>query len=161
MRRSAAQLALATCLLAASVIPVEAQTAAALSVQVGRDGAKHVVDKFYSAHGHAWAEMLAKISSGDTAWLNVAVALLKGTDAGSGEDLRYAVSKALLRNPTGVLRLAAPAFGLENVCSVPVIEPTKAEVGHYLAQGNAALKRVTAGDIAMAAQQCRAYLNRT
>jgi hypothetical protein len=69
-----------------------------------------------------WTEILGKIETGRRQWLDVAVKLYAGTDAGSTEELALAVGVALLHQPRQVLLQVAPVLGIEEVCSSPDID---------------------------------------
>jgi hypothetical protein len=65
-----------------------------------------------------WGEVMKRISTGQQAWLDVAVALRPGTDAGASETLEDAVFLALKPSPVAVLRLlAGHPFDTVFVCS--------------------------------------------
>ncbi len=83
--------------------------------QIAARGAAPVVKELYG-HSADWGKVLAAIKAGDDAWLNVAVALRPGTDAGSSSMLSEAVGLALIGAPLGVLRIAIPTFSVDTIC---------------------------------------------
>jgi hypothetical protein len=75
-------------------------------------GARTVVFKLYD-DSNAWDYILKEIATGDRSWLEVAVALHPGSDAGSSEMLTLAVGEALEHNPVNVFQIAQKDFQLE------------------------------------------------
>ncbi len=69
-----------------------------------------------------WDSILRKIATGERSWLEAAVALRPGTDAGASEMLELAVGEALGNNPGNVFQIAAKAFDLRSVCGGPDVD---------------------------------------
>jgi len=86
-----------------------------LNSQVTARGPKSIVNELYKSDA-TWAYLMKQISTGEKAWLEVAVSLRPGSDAGTTSMLEEAVSFALLNNPENVLRFAFPTYKLPNVC---------------------------------------------
>lgn len=84
-------------------------------------GANAVVSELYSDL-NVWHSILQKIATGNQSWLEVAVALRAGSDAGASEMLTLAVGEALQNNPKHVFTIAAKAFELRNICSGPDVD---------------------------------------
>ena len=87
-------------------------------------GARAVVSQLYE-HPQTWRLILADIATGDQSWLEVAVALHPGSDAGSSEMLTLAVGAALENNPANVFQTALKAFQLKSICSGPDVDDPK------------------------------------
>ncbi|MBV9114916.1 MAG: hypothetical protein JOY67_19060 [Hyphomicrobiales bacterium] len=92
--------------------------------------------------GRLWNKTLANIETGDRKWLEVAASLREGTDAGSGEDLSMAVAHALLRAPERVLAMTPSPFPLDEICTMPDIEPPLARYRSYIRKAKTALAGV-------------------
>ena len=69
-----------------------------------------------------WDQILTKIETGQSGWLDVAIALHPATDGGASEMLALAAGEALLHNPREVLMRVASVLGIEGVCSGPDID---------------------------------------
>jgi hypothetical protein len=131
---------------------------AELNNDITRNGAAAVVTRLAAGQGAAWNRVIADISSGRATWLDVAVRLAPGTDAGTAEDIDYALSSALLHNPEGVLQRLYKPFGLKDICVVPLIEPTDAQVAAWQERAVAALARVKTPQLQSRAAACRAAI---
>ena len=134
-------------------------TASQLMAEITRDGAVVVVNRLAAGSGASWANVLTHIESGQDAWLGVARALRSGVDAGTGEDLTTAVATALRGNPAGVLKMTDSGFPIAQVCDVPLIEPTGAQVQHWKHDVLSALARVHDAGLSEKVQQCRAAIS--
>ncbi len=88
--------------------------------------------------------VLDRIASGNAAWIAIAPALAKGTDAGNAEGLTVALAKALPKNPRSVLAVlnGGPVTDAQAVCGLPFIEPTRQEADDYLARAIPAVTTV-------------------
>jgi hypothetical protein len=64
----------------------------------------------------AWSELLTKVAAGSSEWLGVAELLAPGTDAGLSLQLRFAITHALARQPTNVLRILGGVYDASGVC---------------------------------------------
>lgn len=131
----------------------------AIHARIVRDGAAAVVNQLNAGSGDSWNRVIAGISSGQPAWLAVAQELEPGADAGSGEDLETALSTALPRNPAGVLALTGKTFPIADICSVPLIEPTDAQVTAWQHTVLAALAKVNDAALEPRLQACRAAIS--
>jgi hypothetical protein len=132
--------------------------AAAIEAQISRDGARVVVHRLTAGSGASWNNVTAHIGSGQKAWLDVARDLRPGVDAGPGEDLTGAVATALRHNPTGVLKMIGPDFALENICDVPLIEPSDAQTAQWKHAVLVALDHVKDTSLTDKVRQCRAQI---
>jgi hypothetical protein len=135
--------------LAADVSP------AGIEARIGRDGAQAEVNRLKEGAGALWQQVLARIASGNSAWLDVARDLRPGVDASTGEDLGDALALALPRNASGVLRLAAEGFPLAELCGVPFIEPTDTQVARWKGAALSALAKVNDPALADRLAECR------
>ena len=92
-----------------------------LRQEIKSRGARAVVSKLYD-DSNSWHFILTKIATGDRSWLEIAVALHPGSDAGSSEMLTLAVGEALEHNPINVFQIAPKAFQLSFICSGPDVD---------------------------------------
>jgi hypothetical protein len=129
--------------LVSALAPAQASAAGVsptiVMADIERDGAKKVVARLNGGSGAGWETVRAGIASGKRAWLDVARAIRPGVDAGTGEDLTGALATALRVNPSAVLRLVGSDFQLTQICGVPLIEPTHAQVAAWKRSALAAL----------------------
>ena len=98
------------------------------------------------------------VSRGDRRWLALVPRLKAGTDAATGMALVVAVSEALPRNPKAVLRLIKANPSWRNVCTYPMIEPTKAEERMYFRKAIPAVRSVRDPDVRSVKRTCLANL---
>jgi hypothetical protein len=134
-------------------------SATALEADAAREGPALVVRQLTAGANPPWERVLAHIKSGQDEWLSVARALRPGVDADTGEDLIGAVAAALKNNPNSVLKLTGSGFPIKQVCDVPLIEPTNAQVKHWKAEVLAALARVQDASLSDKARACRAAIS--
>jgi hypothetical protein len=92
--------------------------------EVKLKGARAVVSELYGTP-KTWHATLERIASGDQSWLDVAVALHPGSDAGSSEMLNLAVGAALENNPAKVFQTTLKTFQLKSICSAPDVDDPK------------------------------------
>jgi hypothetical protein len=92
--------------------------------QVHKHGAKQTVAALYSNNA-TWEELLRNISSGEREWLQIAVELKDGADAGSSEMIKFAVGEALANKPENVIGIAIKKFSLQAICSEPDIDDAR------------------------------------
>jgi hypothetical protein len=118
-----------------------------LLTQIEHEGAAKVVKELTTGDEARWHRVISRIDTGEKGWLEVADKLLKATDAGDTEDLRIALAVALTHNPEGVLRMTGPDLPLDQVCTVPFIEPSKQVIANHKLKVRSALKRVAANDL--------------
>ncbi len=97
---------------------------------------------------------LKGIASGEAEWLVVSAKMRKVSDAGFTEGILIAMSEALTKNPGPVLKLIGPEFPVDQICSVPFIEPTKAVVKRHVKAVEKALKPIQHGPEAALAKRC-------
>jgi hypothetical protein len=129
-------------------------TVASLERDIKANGAPAVVKKLKSGKSGRWRVTLREVESGDPAWLQVARQLLQATDAGSTEDLYFALSIALTRNAKGVLLMLGPDVPAGKICTVPYIEPSARVELEYRSKARAALAKVTGPDLASQKDIC-------
>ena len=129
---------------------------AAVRRQVKADGAKATIARLQ--HDSQFEGVLANIERGAKAWLGVAAALRPGADAAAATGLNFAVARALPRAPATVLGLIGSPFGLEQVCTVPYIEPEQGVERRYLKAAKAALERRAASNLEAVRAKCLARI---
>ena len=95
--------------------------------RIRNEGAAAVIRSLWDTP--RWSELTDEVASGDARWINVAVALAPGSDAGSTSELNDALVVALSRNPAYVLS-AVPTnpsdtnpIGLSILCEGPQDPP--------------------------------------
>lgn len=92
-------------------------SASSIDVDIEAHGAKAVVAALWE-NNERWNEVITNIGHGSSEWLNIAVKLHPGTDAGSAELLDEAVFLALKPSPIAVLQLLRDQqFSIDFVCS--------------------------------------------
>jgi hypothetical protein len=64
----------------------------------------------------AWPVLIKKVADGSKEWLEVAELLAPGTDAGYSLQLRFAVTRALAREPANVLGILDRVYAAAEVC---------------------------------------------
>ncbi|MDE2160313.1 MAG: hypothetical protein KGJ30_15470, partial [Burkholderiales bacterium] len=96
-------------------------------------------------------KILNRLGRGQQKWISLAPALAKGTDAGTSESLVFALATALPNNPRAVLSILkagdSPLLTTDQVCSPPMIEPTKRQLSSYFKRTIAGLSRVTGAEL--------------
>jgi hypothetical protein len=117
-------------------------TPAEISSEIELHGAKAVVQKLYSAG--LFDQVLDDIAAGQSAWIQLAPGLARGTDAGTSEGLIIALAHALPNNPKAVLEVldTGSVISAHAVCGVPFIEPTPQEIAAYLERAIPAVEAV-------------------
>jgi hypothetical protein len=138
--------------------------AGTLLAEVRSRGAHAVVRDLW-AHGDEWSDVMEGVSSGSTAWLDVAVALAPGTDAGSTSELLVALFLALRPAPEETLGLFYPSsrfpaeiasvFNEGNVCGGHVyIDYQPREARRLIDARIAALRGLPDGHLNPVRQSC-------
>lgn len=94
------------------------------------------------------------VASGEEEWLVVASKIRNVSDAGFTEGIWISMSEALTKNPVAVLKLIGPEFPVEQICSVPFIEPSEARVKRHMKAVEKALKPLQDGPEALLAKRC-------
>jgi hypothetical protein len=147
-------------LLAGAAGAAGALTPAAVLADINARGAYAFVNAVFDKP--EWGELLDHIETGQGQWLEVAIKLHAGTDAGSSEMLTSAVGVALLRNPRQVLLRVAPVLGMEGVCSSPDIDdprwPTQQKAVANLDARIVSVSKLNRADVASARDSCLKYL---
>ncbi len=64
----------------------------------------------------AWPLLIEKVAEGAKEWLEVAELLAPGTDAGYSLELRFAVTRALGREPGNVLGILGRVYATDEIC---------------------------------------------
>lgn len=143
-------MSLARVLLIAFALPCFAQhamTPKSLIERIDKEGAKEVVKQLNTPNDKEWSWVMDRIEAGSAEWLHVADKLRLGTDAGASEDLEMVVARALIHNPTGVLRMTGETWKLERVCGDYEIEEPAAKARKRKADVRLAMRRVVAPDL--------------
>jgi hypothetical protein len=109
---------------------------------IRRMGARRLVD---SLIGDAAADThyFNRVSTGDSAWLEVARVLRAESDAGMSEGFDMALATAILAAPAHALRVAGPPFNFEWVCRPPFMEAPDSVIEKYRERAITALSGVT------------------
>ncbi|WP_052731641.1 hypothetical protein [Devosia geojensis] len=133
-------------LLAALSVPCGAQELTPQAVRAMLDGsdAGAVVEKLNAGEspGTQWDALTDRIETGEAAWLDLVPLLKPGTDAGTAEELRIVLSRALAKNAVGVLALLANGlYPPEDICTSNEIEALPLDVAEAM---DAALVAVAA-----------------
>ena len=98
------------------------------------------------------------IETGESSWLEAAQRLKPGTDASATLELRFAVSRALPKNPKGVLHLVGKGFSLDEICTSPFIEPEPGVEKAFLDEALRSLKNMAPGTLTKRSKECAAKL---
>ena len=122
--------------------------------EVEGNGARPTVQRLYEDRP-AWTRVIENIASGQREWIDLAVSLKAGSGGAESSDLRDAMFRALVRNPSYVLRHAQPDYPLAVLClgrATPL--PTYAEGRDELFSVARALKKVRAEDLRYKKKLC-------
>ena len=125
--------------------------------RIGRDSVAALMDR-----DDVFGErVLDGIGSGDSTWLEVAVALRGTGYADIAESLPISTAEALPNAPERVLSLIQRReFSIDEVCTIPFIKPSDSLVAAYYAKASAALRSVSRADVAAERDRCQAALER-
>lgn len=139
--------------------PLNAET---ILQRIGKQGSKEVASDFTHEQ---WDAVLNNIEVGDEAWLELAVKLHMGADAGYAEMLTFSVGRALAKSPHNVLSIAVPEFSIEGICGYPdMTDPrtdTKMKVISYLDERIEAMSHLGNQDVAKTNARCLQVLEET
>jgi hypothetical protein len=129
--------------------------------QINAKGAKAVLD---TLRRDQWSPILQRIETGDTAWLDVAVALDGTADADLAGSLTLAVGVALAKAPRKVLGILGGAMPVDAVCGFPDLgDPrtnTQKKVVHYLTARANAVRKLSSAPDPQVRTDCLAVLDR-
>jgi hypothetical protein len=134
---------------------------------VKSQGARSVIDETFDDPVQ-WSQISEGIETGDAAWLDVAEALGRVSDAGATYSLSLSLGKALARRPTEVLtRLAAGRlpgiFSPEGVCGQYDVDSNdnslEAGLSFLIAQGKA-VRAVTTPALQLLKKRCLREIQR-
>lgn len=136
-------------------------TAAAVGEQVDRQGAKSVVRELRSDEAK-WDFVMARIAAGEGPWLDAAMRLRPGTDAGSTSELQSALFLALEKNAGYVLKVAnEPPYLLGVVCGGRDDQPdAKADALAELRRAESAVARVKEPELGAKKALCMSELKK-
>lgn len=153
-----AQCLLWTALLTPSLASAAEITAQGVQAEINRLGAQKTVADLNAQGGRHWEAFLRGVELGRQDWLDIVPAIKPGTDAATAEGLQTAASMALSRNAAGILALAPATYALSALCTVPLIEPTDAQVKAFKRRTLAALNKAISGPASDKASECRRLL---
>lgn len=143
------------------LLPVRAPDPKQLLRQIKASGPKAVLD---TLRRDQWPPILQRIETGDTAWLNVAVALDGTADADLAGSLTLAVGVALVKAPRTVLGILGGAMPVYAVCGFPDLgDPrtnTQKKVLHYLTARESAVRKLKSVPDPQVRNDCLAVLDR-
>jgi hypothetical protein len=140
--------------------PIDGTDPAQVLAEIQREGADSVAHRMDRDDSFG-ERVLDGIGSGDSTWLNVAVALRPTGAADISESLPITVAEALPKSPDRVLALIqAGKFSTEEVCTIPFIEPSDSLVAAYYAETMRALTQVARADLAGTRDRCMAALEK-
>ncbi len=133
----------------------------ALFQEIKSKGANAVVFELYG-DSNVWDAFLRNIATGNRTWIEVAVALRPGSDAGASEMLTLAVGEALEHDPINVLQIAPKAYQLSYICSGPDVDDRRYD-SHELSINaiNRRIKKVSAvkdQSLSTTSKECIRYL---
>jgi len=132
--------------------------------RISTRGTRQVVGELYSDYDK-WNSVLRNVATGSEEWLQVAVALRPGTDAGTTSMLENVVGEALENRPENVLRIAVQGFSIPSICGGPDVDDARYD--SYELSIKAIDKRkknvaaVTDPDLEKLCDQCIKYLERS
>lgn len=108
-RKALIALSLAACCATRAVPSAEprAQNPEIMLARIKKEGAAAVIKSLWGIPAK-WNELTDKVATGNAAWVDVAVALGPGSDAGSTSELEDALFVALGQNAEYVLRVLPP-----------------------------------------------------
>jgi hypothetical protein len=126
---------------------------------VKAQGARTVVAALWSDNGR-WNQVMANVGDGKPEWLEVAVALRPGTDAGAAETLDEAIFFALKTAPVAVLQLLKDGrFETSLVCSSNIgTDYTPTESRRFIGDRIKVLSGLSDAKILATRDQCLAGL---
>ncbi|SDU04038.1 hypothetical protein [Halopseudomonas salegens] len=91
-----------------------------------------------------YESLLGKIESGDEHSIRAASVLSQYADASKSQSLKYALSRALPKNPEPVMTLIPEYFSVSDICTVPYIEESIDIELRHIRDSIAALKNAQA-----------------
>lgn len=109
--------------------------------------------------GTRWDMLMIAIESGDAGWLRVAAALRPGANGTTADALMTALSTALRRNATGVLRLTAPTVPLDTICAPRITQARPIDLKVFQVHTRNALVSVTDRALIALRDRCLAILD--
>jgi hypothetical protein len=132
--------------------------------EIKATGATATVNRLWARVGRSdWDLVIEQIAMGKPEWLALVPEIKPGTDAGATEDLILALSEALPKNTSGVLKLIGtdPILSYDQICKSPVMEGgTMDEVREYLASAQAALENLKDPSVEDRRMKCLAEIKK-
>jgi hypothetical protein len=136
-----------------------AVTPAQVEAMLARQTPQQVVNALYgSGENSRWDTVARGIAHGERAWLNVAVRLSGGTDAGTSDDFAIAASDALTVNPAGTLRLLSRIPMGAGACEENGFEVPRAQARAFYRAALASVATVRERGLQRIKGQCLASL---
>ncbi len=121
-------------------------------------GGAAIVSRRIDADESFGRSVMNGIATGDSTWLDVAGKLTPAS-ASSAASLSIALASALPRSPEKVLALVGAKYRVEDVCSIPFLEPESTLVTSYHHDAMAALDRVDSAPLIPIRDACRGALD--
>lgn len=84
-------------------------------------------------------QLLQNISAGDDSWLVISTSLVQDSTVNQRFLLTQAIGNALPNNPQGVLKLIGQGFEFDDLCAVPLVEPTQEETYKFALKAEQAM----------------------
>jgi hypothetical protein len=120
--------------------------------QIKEEGARAVIDTIWRTS--RWDTLIKGVASGDEAWLNVAVELAPGSDAGSASELQDAVAWALPHAPARVIAVAEKSELYRDSCSGPPVDFPSDDPKAYFSAAISAVQKLADPAMKAARQAC-------
>jgi hypothetical protein len=151
-------LALGFCgiLIAFAAHSCEAVTAAAVHAQIEEKGPRAAIESLFRTP--AWDAAIRGIASGNEAWLQVALELAPGSDAGSASELKDAIAWALPHAPDRVIAVSEKHELFRDVCDVPPVDYPPEGRAAYFAAAISAVEGISDSSLKAAKASCLSKL---
>ena len=145
--KSTVILAVLCLLLMAPLAHARSNSPAAIKKEVTRQGAKATVAHLWEDR-KGWTSLIHHVEKGEKEWVDVAVLLLPGADAGATAEIKAALPRALAANPEHMLRLVRQQkLELDEVCDDPsTVDDSSGDVQNFLDVTIRQLQKRTFGD---------------
>jgi hypothetical protein len=146
---------LARCGCAGATAPATPLEPQVLISMVKRDGARQTVSRVWRSEPDL-RRILSGVGSADAAWLDAAMAIAPGTDAGASEELNEALAEALLVKPYAVLaKTGARSWPGGELCEFAWDSELPGGVADYIERLNAALATPSSQDESVLHDRCQ------
>jgi hypothetical protein len=104
---------------------------ASVASAIDMNGPQAVIDTLWQ-DANQKTQTIEGIRSGQDAWLGVAQSLAVVGNPGQRFELLQAIGQALPANPAGVLGIVGKGAEFDEVCGVPLVEPTQEQTLAYV-----------------------------